>query len=60
MKRSIAGMEFLATAQVSCVLLPENMLYAKNNRFYITIPPYWLINFDSTVYMYLCRLKMAL
>jgi len=35
----------------------KNMLYTKNNHFYITIPPYWLISFDSTVCMCLCPLK---
>ena len=54
------GAEFLATAQVCCVLLPKNILYANINRPSSTIPPYWLIkSFHSTTHMYFCPQKMA-
>ena len=54
------GVEFLAAAQIYCVLLLKNMLCTNIDRRSSTIPPYWLIkSFHSTAYMYFCPQKMA-
>jgi len=54
------GVEFLAAAQICCVLLLKNMLYTDIDRSHSTIPPYWLIkSFHSTAHMHFCPQKMA-